>query len=240
MNIVIFAAGFGSRLGKKLPKCLVSVDGQKILSRQLEVLNSAVPQGEIHIVSGYRHDLVKAFLRDVKSRLPIQLHRNPFFPCSGILGSAWIARQFVSSPEVLRIDGDVLFTEQEIQTLLAEPESALLVTDCRSGKHTAVAEIDPENRTLKQISLLPEYSGRFEWICMEHYRNDEYRRLVDLAMDQLPLTGYYFEAMNLFYQSGAVSAKMVAVRGNSVFEIDTPADLARTEQELRQQSESTR
>lgn len=71
MNIVkhavIAAAGFGSRLNRGIPKCLVEVNGHKIIEYQLAQLQE-IP--DVRLVVGYHADeviqAVKQLRQDVK------------------------------------------------------------------------------------------------------------------------------------------------------------------------------
>lgn len=227
-DVVIFAAGLGSRLGLGLPKCLVHVSGKPILQYQLDAINSALDQCVIHVITGYRHKLVEEFLVRYRGKNRVVSHYNPFFKDIGILGSAWIARQFVTSTDVLRLDGDVVITAENIDKLMRQEHSTLLTVKCSYGKRTAVARIMDGNR-VHGISLEEVYSGPHEWICVERYCKDDYTRMMDQVIDCLPMTAYYFEAMNLYFQNGP---QLLALQADHVYEIDTPEDLKMTEAEL--------
>ncbi len=60
MQIVILAAGLGSRLGRGVPKALVEVAGKTMLEYQMEWVKSFDPERVI-VISGYHHDDMKSF-----------------------------------------------------------------------------------------------------------------------------------------------------------------------------------
>jgi len=60
MQIVILAAGLGSRLGKGLPKALVEVAGKTMIEYQMEWIRNFNPDRTI-VISGFHHDKMKSF-----------------------------------------------------------------------------------------------------------------------------------------------------------------------------------
>ena len=66
-HVVIACAGFGSRLGKKMPKCLVQVKGRTLLSYLLEMTQEIE---DVRVVVGFHaEDVIAEALRcrpDVK------------------------------------------------------------------------------------------------------------------------------------------------------------------------------
>ena len=68
MIVIILAAGKGKRLNtgsnkKNIPKCLVELNNSKtILELNLLKILSYSPINKIHIVTGYKHELVENYL----------------------------------------------------------------------------------------------------------------------------------------------------------------------------------
>lgn len=62
-HAVIAAAGFGSRLNQGIPKCLVEVNGHRIIEYQMALLRN-IP--DVRIVVGYHADDVIRFVRPLR------------------------------------------------------------------------------------------------------------------------------------------------------------------------------
>ena len=71
IGAVILAAGEGSRLGG-VPKCLISVNGQTLMSRLVHAMQ-AMGMARIMVVTGYHSAPVEAAL----ASLPVEIVRNP-------------------------------------------------------------------------------------------------------------------------------------------------------------------
>src|SRR5262249_47800557 len=109
MDVVILAAGLGSRFGMSLPKCLVPFRGKTLLQRQIEMILAACPSlrpEQIHVVTGYKHQEVAAHVAALGGKAHLIV--NPFFECAGILGSAWLTLPHIGSDRVFRLDADIL------------------------------------------------------------------------------------------------------------------------------------
>jgi len=74
VGAVLLAAGEGSRMGN-IPKCLIQLDGQTLLQRQLIALTEAGVD-EVVVVTGHHHLAVERELAALKSLNPMRVIRN--------------------------------------------------------------------------------------------------------------------------------------------------------------------
>lgn len=225
LDVVILAAGRGSRLGMNLPKCLAEFRGRTMLQRQVELIRACPPFSprRIHVVTGYKHDLVERHVRS--ARLDVHLIRNPFWNLSAILGSAWLSLPHVGDT-VLRMDSDVLFSNPgEVARLVMSPRTCVCLGDSYSPRTTPVAKV--RDGIVESISLEDSYCGSAEWLCVEMYRDGDYTKLVEASHD-LVAGAHYFRALNrslpnmrppAFWMSGA-------------YEMDTEEDMAHVDRLL--------
>jgi choline kinase len=114
VQVVILAAGMGTRLGRSEPKPLTELrDGRSILQRQLDglraVLGSDVP---ITAVVGYRSEAIMAAAPD------LLFAYNPDFAVTNTSKSLLRALRSSRDGGVLWLNGDVVFDPEVLQLAL--------------------------------------------------------------------------------------------------------------------------
>ena len=101
-TVIIAAAGNGSRLGGKLPKCLVQVGGHAIFEYQLKAFSWA---DEIRMVVGY---MAEEVIRQVSAISPdVVFIKNLDYLNTTTLQSNFLGAKGLKE-NVLFIDGDIL------------------------------------------------------------------------------------------------------------------------------------
>jgi choline kinase len=123
MRGIILAAGRGSRLNGgngDMPKCLVTVGGETLLSRNVRILRAAGIE-DITIVVGCAADTVR------RSIPGVSFVDNPIFAETNSLYSLWLSRQHLTDGFIV-MNCDVLLHPQLVVDLLtARHEDALLL-----------------------------------------------------------------------------------------------------------------
>ncbi len=126
MDALILAAGCGSRLGTRSPKCLTRVGGRSLLELQLEALDKAGVDN-ITVVVGYRHEEVREAACGAAAFV-----YNPRFAQTNSLYSFLLARTAVRD-DLLVLNSDVLFPFELLRRLL-DVEGSALAFDSSSGQ----------------------------------------------------------------------------------------------------------
>ena len=114
MQAVILAAGLGRRIGPQTnstPKCLLEVNGEKILRHQVEVLRNNRIQ-DIVVVVGYLQEKIRDFLGPSVSYV-----ENPVYRDSNSSYSLWLARDRLVE-DFIYLNSDLLFEGTILKTLL--------------------------------------------------------------------------------------------------------------------------
>lgn len=123
MKGIILAAGRGARLNggnSDMPKCLVTLGGETLLSRNIRLLQNAGIQ-DVAVVIGCAAETVRRTCRGV------QFVENARFAQTNSLYSLWLARPLLADGFVV-MNCDVLVHPQLVADLLtARHEDALLV-----------------------------------------------------------------------------------------------------------------
>lgn len=218
-NIIIPAAGSGSRLGRKgMPKALVKVDGVRIIHRQLmlvERICGSKHMPTVHVVGGSMGMAVENQALAMGELLGITViyHHNPAWETTGPSNSVKIAfkdinKSYKSTCTALIWDGDVLMDQNTLQIMLNGDTcgESVLVPHLLTSKTDYV--INEQLRVIKGKTGLA-WSG----VCVLKSSRFE--------------TGdrYIFEALNRVKHPACVRGYFV--------EIDTSSDLKLAEKFIR-------
>lgn len=121
MKAIILAAGNGRRLypyTKHIPKCLLDIDGETILERQINYIRDC-GINEVVIVVGYKYKNVEDFLRKYDSLgMRIKTLYNPFYKTTNSLVSLWIAIGEMDQ-DIVIMNGDDVFEIEVLERVLA-------------------------------------------------------------------------------------------------------------------------
>lgn len=226
VDVVIFAAGFGSRLGLNIPKCLVNVNGQYIIDHEINFIASTLPDCQIHVVAGFQYKKVKNHLEQHHPQ--INLIFNPFFKCAGINGSAWLSLPHVTSEIVWRINGDIIMLDPApIHQAIEQRITTFIQNDCPYIKDAIILE--SEQNKLQRITPIDRYEGTNEWCGFEIYFNNEYQKVVSCS--PLFIQGSYYDAVNHSILNEMIPKPSIGI-SSSNYEIDTLADLQQVQTAL--------
>lgn len=129
MKGVILASGMGRRIQTHypdLPKCLLEVNGQTLLERQL---NSLAVNGlkDILITTGYQEEKIKKFLKRRHRDLKINYVYNPRFAETNYIYSLWLARDEILDNDIILLHGDLVYDISLVRRTINQNRSSVLV-----------------------------------------------------------------------------------------------------------------
>lgn len=206
-SAVIAAAGLGSRLGHGLPKCMLELGGQTLLTRIIKTLQESIRR--VHVVVGYREDLVINLCANLHRDIVIV--RNPDFRTTNTIQSMAIGARGCTG-KTLFMDADLVIRPSSLRAFLDEATSLpVLAAIARSQSENPVnVELvgDELRQGAKAIARFTREPGHdFEWANVVAGP----ARMLDGA------TGYVYETL--------ASLTPLASRELDLREIDTTADL---------------
>jgi choline kinase len=164
MNIIILAAGIGSRLyplTKDTPKCLLKVDHQTILEKTLNNLKLASNNSNLHkyIVVGFEHEKIKEVIPDC-----IFIH-NPFFRKTNSIASLWFANDLLTNESII-INADVCLSKEILEKVFQSKLDDFVICDsskkCTDADYKIVVQdehITDMGKILPSDNYLGEYAG---------------------------------------------------------------------------------
>lgn len=152
-QIVILAAGMGSRLGRSLPKSLTELnDGRTIMQQQIENVHAAFDDAAISTVVGYKADhIIEAF--------PASTYvYNDEYDVTNTSKSLLRALRASRSGGVLWMNGDVVFDPRVLQRVaarVADDSSTITVNTSRVSDEEVKYTIDAAG-DIKELSKTVE------------------------------------------------------------------------------------
>ena len=223
MKAVILAAGQSLRmrpLAQDMPKCLLPINGEAILSRQLRILRSCGVR-DIAVVTGWQERQLAARYRD-----EVSLLHNPDYRHTDSICSLWLARGLLDD-DVIVINADVVFTEAPIRDLLSCAGPYCMVVDGGPCDEEAVKVRVRGGCVVDASKGLPEEASYGEFACMAGIKKEglaAFRESLCACRSESRLGGWSRALVRLSRQGHRVG--VVVMRG-PWGEIDTPADYAK-------------
>jgi choline kinase len=161
-NVVICAAGLGSRLGLDMPKCLVKIGSHRIIYYLLQVLKD-VPN--IRIVVGFKEEEVIEYVRSIRN--DVVFVRNPDYRTTTNSYSLYLGSHDLSEP-FMNIDGDMIVTEVELNKFINSiQEGKDLIGITQSYTEDAVyVETNSESEVIR---FSREKISNFEWTGIAYF-----------------------------------------------------------------------
>lgn len=237
MKALILAAGEGARLRPYTldrPKCLVEVDGESLLDRQLAVLRSE-GVSDITLIGGYRSDMLE--------RPGVGLELNPRFSDTNMVWTLFCAEYALQGDLVLAY-GDIVYSRCILRALLDSTADIAVAIDLdweqywrarnenplddaetlRMDGAGRIIEIGQKPVALEQIQ--GQYMGlmKFSPRGLETLRDTFHRaRAAGTLRGKSPEKAYMTDLLQLMIDEGN-SLSAVKVHGGWV-EVDTVSDL---------------
>ncbi len=199
MNVVIFAAGRGSRLGASVPKFLVEVDGDPIFVHQLRALQPL--GGQVYVVCGYRASILfPLMMEDLGSRHPdlrrnLSFIYNDDFKQSQIISIRRALDVVAPTRPTLFIDGDMLFRPEAAQALAAATETTVLLRETITSDGV-IANVEAD----RLLGFERRREGQLEWGNLAFYTPASLTMMGRLA-DPQKLT-YHYDVVNALVTAG--------------------------------------
>lgn len=226
MDGLILAAGTGTRLGSRSPKCLARVGGRSLLDLQLEALARSGADN-VTVVVGYRHEEVRAAAFGEANFV-----YNPRFAETNSLYSFLLAQAAVKD-DVLVLNGDVLFPFELLRRLL-EPEGSAFAFDSGSGLEDEHMKVQlSRGRLVRMSKQLPTAQVHGENVGVLHL-SAQTAQAAFLAAAELVSAGHHRAWIGSAVTAIAGGHEILGVDmlGLPWVEIDFPADLALARSEV--------
>ncbi|MEX0884945.1 MAG: phosphocholine cytidylyltransferase family protein [Phycisphaeraceae bacterium] len=239
MNVVILAAGTGSRLlplTRNTPKSLLDLgNGYTLLERQLQ----AVAGADLHkvtLVTGYKAEQIEAKIQHYAD-FEFHVIYNPFYRMANNLVSAWMALKGATEPTIL-VNGDDLFKTDIVGTLAKSTHDITMVISRKDAyDDDDMKVIIEDNRVVDVGKDIHPAKADGESIGMMLFQGpglrEIQRQLSEMVRHEDQLQLFYLAALRALMRAGA-PVHFVEARPEDWAEVDFHPDLLQMRQQLEQ------
>jgi choline kinase len=225
-NIVILAAGVGSRLGRPHPKPLTPLaNGDTILGRALKLLTSRFNRHSIHLVVGFKKEMIMEEVPDVG------FIYNHTYGDTNTSKSLLKALTILGPGGVLWLNGDVVFHESVLDELLppiATDRSFVCVNTASVADEEVKYTLD-EQGYIKQLSKAVTDGALGEAVGINFISADD-RPVLTRHLRECHDQDYFERGIELAIEKDGLRVEALDISRHPVIEVDFAEDLARANQ----------
>ena len=154
MQAIILAAGMGRRLGEYTQdntKCMLEVNGVKLLDRALEYLHNA-KISRVVIVVGYKAQNVIDYAGYDYNGMKVEYVTNPIYDKTNNIYSLYLAKDYLKEDDTILLESDLIYDEAVITKLVNDPFPNLaLVAKYETWMDGTMVRINEDNEILNFI-----------------------------------------------------------------------------------------
>ncbi len=229
---ILLVAGVGSRLRPltdTMPKCLVPLGDETILARQVRLLAAA---GVTHLVlsTGFAAEAVHAAL--ARCALPCTFAHNPDYATTQNIVSLHRALAVAPPGDVVKLDGDVVFTGALLPRVLRRSDGAVVAVDDRQPVRDEAMKVSARGGVAERFGKgIPAAEAMGESIGVEWFGAAARAVLADVVGSAVGAgrTDLYYEDVYAEVIARGVRMGCAAVGDLPWTEVDDREDLARAE-----------
>jgi choline kinase len=227
-TIVILAAGVGSRLGRPHPKPLTPLaDGETILSRALRQLTSRFGRHSVHLVVGFKKEMVMEEVPDVG------FIYNQHYGDTNTSKSLLKALTILGPGGVLWLNGDVVFDEKVLDDLLphiAMERSFVCVNTAAVGEEEVKYTLDDDGYIRQLAKTITE--GPLGEAVGINFVSAKDRSVLAKWLAECDDSDYFERGIELAIEKDGMRIEALDISHRQVIEVDFAEDLARANRSL--------
>ena len=227
ITYIILAAGKGNNLQPltlKYPKTSYKLDEDTtVLQRMVRSIRKADKNSEIVVVVGYKADDVKMELIEEN----VKFVMNPFYEVTNSISSVWFARDYLERENVAIVHGDVVFSDEIINTYLTSPtDYPYVLVDSSFVSPGVYNAVTRDNQVLVMSKKLENFTAKY---CCMTKLDPVSSRLLKQEIDSMINENMYDQ----YFEDGLVQMIMFHdfqlfckdIAGKKWAEVDTVDDL---------------
>lgn len=237
MQAIILAAGMGKRLGeltKNNTKCMVSVNGERLIDRMLTQLSSR-SLSRVVIVVGYKKDELISHIGDrYDDRIKIEYVHNDIYDKTNNIYSLALAKQYMLEEDTLLLESDLIFDDNMLELIISNPYPNLaLVAKYETWMDGTMVRISEDNDIM---SFIPKKA--FKYSEIEHYyktcniykfsrefSSTQYVPFLEAYSKAMGNNEYYEQVLRVLTVLDRSDLKALPITNEKWYEIDDVQDL---------------
>ena len=224
-QVIILAAGMGTRLGRPFPKPLTELGGgHSIMYQQISKLREALPGIRITIVVGFKRDLIMEAFPDVLFAY------NEIYDQTNTSKSLLRGLQLSADGGVLWLNGDVVFDIailERIDSLMAQDQSFVCVNTAAVGEEEVKYTVDEAGHINELSKSVSNPLG--EAIGINYVSNGDKRALLT-ALATVEDQDYFERGIEVAVAEDGLQVLPVDISDLYAVEVDFEEDLARAKE----------
>ena len=237
MQAIILAAGMGRRLEeltKENTKCMVPVNGVRLIDRLLEQL-ARQPLSRVVIVVGYKGRELQDYIgHRYDGRLTIEYAENPVYDRTNNIYSLALVKDKLQEDDTLLIESDLIFSDRLIPMIVDDPYPNLaLVAKYETWMDGTMVRIDQDRNI---VSFVPKKAFRYSDVDQYYktvniykfsreFSRQKYVPFLDAYSKAMGLNEYYEQVLRVITLIDDVELKALPIGNEKWYEIDDVQDL---------------
>lgn len=237
MQAIILAAGMGRRLGELTQdntKCMVPVNGVRLIDRMLDQLSS-LKLNRVVIVVGYKgKELVDYIGNRFNDRLKIEFAENPVYDKTNNIYSLSIVKQQLQEDDTLLIESDLIFEDRMFDMILSDPyPNIALVAKYETWMDGTMVRIDSDNNIVnfvpKKAFKYSEVDSYYKTVNIykfsREFSSQVYVPFLDAYCRVMGNNEYYEQVLRVITLLDKAELKALPIGNERWYEIDDVQDL---------------
>ena len=236
MQAIILAAGIGRRLEeltKENTKCMVPVNGTRIIDRMLSQL-TGLDLKRIILVVGYKRENLMEYLGDNYNGVPLEYVINPIYDKTNNIYSLYLAKEKLQEDDTILLESDIVLEDSILSLLMDDScRNAALVAKYESWMDGTMVTIDEDNNILNFIPKIAfDYSNTSQYYktlniyrFSKEFSTTKYIPFLDAYSKVVGNNEYYENVLRIITFLDSHDLKALPVSGKKWYEIDDKQDL---------------
>lgn len=226
----------GKRLGEYThdnTKCMLEVNGTKLIDRALETLYEA-KVSRVVLVVGYKGQNVKDYVGTSYKGIPIVYVDNPVYDKTNNIYSLYLAKDYLLAEDTILLESDLIYESAVVRKLLEDPAPNIALVDkYESWMDGTVVTIDEQSRITRFIDKnhfqFEEIKNYYKTVNIYKFSKDFSAKyyVPFLAAYSIALGNneYYEQVLRVILHLHDAPLKALPLSGETWYEIDDVQDL---------------